>query len=87
MDSAATPTAVLIDSVEIDPLTMTVRPLHPDGDDHFGLGPCSNGTGPTQRRLNAAPAHYTWVRFNGSRATGPLYVAGKNKFRNEWAGE
>lgn len=86
MDSAAAP-PILIDSVLIDPLTQTARPLHPDGDDHFGLGPCSNGTGPTLRRKLAAPEGYTWLRFNGSRATGPLYVAGKNKFRNEWAGE
>lgn len=86
MDSAPAP-AILIDSVTIDPVALTVRPLHPDGDDHFGLGPFSNGTAPAHRRLIAAPAHYRWVRFNGSRATGPLYVAGKNQFRNEWAGE
>lgn len=79
--------------IRFDHVTRTVQPLDRDGDEHFGLAPGTNGTGPEMRRTcTPIPAGYTWRRHDGSHALGVLVSpgaaerAGLGEWRSRWDG-
>lgn len=67
-------------TVRLDPDAKTIRPADAEGDAYYGLGPGTNGTAAMTRRAGVAQPGFTWVRANGSHATGIQYVATGEEF-------
>lgn len=76
-------------AVVVDAEAKTVRPANADADAYYGLGPGTNGTAAITRRAAAAPEGFTWVRSDGTPATGLNYLPGQRNPMNipsPWSG-